>query len=809
MIERRLAVRVTLTILTSLLLQGGIVEADRRDVSFTEQQPLNFKRTMAFEANHGQAAKDVRFRASGRGYLVEMLDAATLLHLRTATGSRSLTIRMLDALETKVEPFGEQISYASYFKSGFTATDIPVFQKVQYRQVYKGIDLVYYGSPDNLEYDFRIASGVDPSKIAMRFEGADSLSINSQGELVLGIGGVEVKQPRPYTYQETPQGRRRVDCSYVIKGAAVGFKLGDYDSALPLVIDPVLNYATYLGGNRSDIGNNLLLDKAGNLYVVGVTNSPDFPTRNSIQDPDNAVGDIFVSRFDAAGRLTYSTYIGGSGVDSAQGVALGSDGTLYLTGATQSLDFPVRNAFQATYNSRTDAFVVKLSADGRSLIYSTFLGGAGDDQAAEIAVDSTGNAYVAGTTNSTDFPISGGAFQRDPQGLRDIFVTKLNPAGNSLVYSTYLGDVGNDVAAAMTLDAAGRVYVAGTSTSDNYPTLRAFQSTRGGGGSPTADCVITILSASGNSLAYSTYFGGGDEERVADIVLDAAGSFYIVGSTRSTDLPTSNAFQSSSRGGSFGSGFFLGPFDAFITKFTPDGSRLAFSTYLGGSEYDEATGIALDPAGNIYVCGVTSSEDFPLSRQLQSFNASQGEQRADIFAAKFDPTARTLLYSTYYGGSRNDAAARIVTDTSGNAYIVGLSTSGDFPTAKASQRSFGGSEVGALSGDAVLLRIDNTASYTLASDVTSLTLRRRQTGQIRFTISRDDDFLNAVRITSPDLSAQKIVVTPDSGTIGSDGLTFRVKPKRKTPLRSFDLVFTGADANGLKKSVTVKLTVTE
>lgn len=764
-----------------------------------------------FEANYGQIHKEIRYRAFGKGYQVEMRDNATTLKLHTPKGERHLTLQMLGAHSAKVEATGGQVAYFNYFRGNLSVTGVPVYQRVAYRQIYRGVDLVYYGNLDSLEYDFRLASGVDPSVIAMQFRGAETLSVSERGELVLAVGGIKVLQPPPYAYQETSRGRHQVECSYVVNDGTVSFKLGEYNKALPLVIDPVLNYATYLGGNRSDVGNNLLLDANGNLYVVGVTNSTDFPTRNSIQDPDNAIGDIFVSRLDATGRLIYSTYIGGSSVDSAQGAALGSDGALYLTGLTQSLDFPVRpsNAFQSTYNSRTDAFVIKLSADGRSLVYSTFLGGTGDDQAVEIAADSAGNAYVVGTTNSTDFPVTEGAFQRAFQGFRDIFVTKLNPAGTAAVYSTYLGDFGNDTATAMALDSAGRVYVAGTSTSDNYPTLRAFQATRGGSGSPIADGVVTVLSASGNSLVYSTYFGGSEEERVGDIILDAAGSFYIVGATRSTDLPIANAFQSSSKGGSIGNGFFLGPFDAFVAKFVPDGSRLAFSTYLGGSEYDEATGIALDPAGNIYICGATSSDDFPLSRQLQNFNASQGEQRADIFVAKFDPAAKTLLYSTYYGGSRNDAAVRIATDRSGSAYVVGFSTSGDFPTVKALQSSFGGSEAGVLSGDAIVLRIDNTASYTLTSDVASLTLRRKQTGQLKFTITRDPDFLNVVKITAPDLSKQKIVITPDSGTIGTDGLIFRIKPKRKAELGTFDLIFTGADANGLKKSVTVKLLVTE
>ncbi|MCS6885345.1 MAG: SBBP repeat-containing protein [Acidobacteriota bacterium] len=763
-----------------------------------------FHEPILFEANHGQASKGVLFTARSKGYIIDLLEDSAVLKTHTAT------IRLDYIAKKKAEvQVPKQRSYVNYFIGNFAASDIPTYDSITYKGIYDGIDLVYHTRQGVLEYDFRIAAGVDPSVIALKFNGVCSIRIDQTGALVINTGDGDIIQPAPYAYQEAAGQKKPVDCSYTIKDDIVGFKLGAYDASLPLVIDPELRYATYLGGERSDIATGVAVDTAGNVYVVGYTNSLRFPTRNQLQQADSGAGDAFLSRFDAEGRLAYSTYIGGGLLDQALGVAIASDGSIYIVGLTQSLDFPTRNALQNNYSGRTDAFLTKISADGRSISFSTYLGGTGEEEATAVAIDTKGDVYVAGSTNSIEFPVSSNAFQKEPRGFRDIFVAKFTSSG-SRSYATYIGGFANDLATAIKVDSLGRAYVVGNTLSDNYPTVKAFQSSRAGGGSPRTDGVISIVSAGGNSLDYSTFFGGEEEDLIRDIALDTQGNFYIVGTTRSVDLRVVNAFQPTNKGGSFGAGLFLGPYDAFLSKFSPDGSRLLISTYLGGSEYDDITGISLDPAGNIYLCGVTSSEDFPLSRAFQRGNASRGEQRADTFVAKFNPTIKILLYSTYYGGSRNDVALRIATERSGNAYVVGVSASTDFPVVRAFQSNFAGGEAGASSGDAFLIRIDNTAGYSLTSDVSSITLKRRQSGKVKISVIRDEDYLNPVTITAPDLSKQSITVSPATITVtGQETAVFDIKPKRKAPVRSLDLIFTGRDANGLEKTVFLKLRVTE
>ena len=297
----------------------------------------------------------------------------------------------------------------------------------------------------------------------------------------------------------------------------------------------------------------------------------------------------------AGNALVYATYLGGRGDDRAFGIAVDSTGAAYITGWTQSSNFPVRNALQASLTGSQNAFLVKLTPAGNGLVYSTYLGGNGKDSGNGIAIDSAGNAYVVGDTTSTNFPVSG--FQKAYQGGQDAFVAKLNATGSSLVYSTYLGGGNFDHGAAIAVDGGGTAYLTGTTSSTNFPVANAFQGTNGGG----QNAFITRLSANGASLMFSTFLGGsggrtGYPEAGQGIALDASGNAYVAGVTSSTNFPLMNPEQSALNGSS----------DAFIAKMSPAGA-LIYSTYLGGSGIDAANAIAVDSAGNAYFAGYTYS----------------------------------------------------------------------------------------------------------------------------------------------------------------------------------------------------------
>ena len=441
-------------------------------------------------------------------------------------------------------------------------TDVPNYTAVLYEQVYDGIDLKYYGNGKQMEYDFIVEPGADFSQIKIQYDGAESVSVNDNGELVVKTMWGEVVEQKPVIYQIENGSRIAVSGDYDIKGtSAFGFKMtGDFDSSLPLVIDPVLSYSTYLGGNNADYGNSIAVDASGSAYVTGLTYSTDFPTLNPYQT-DQADYDLFVTKLSSSGNsLIYSTYLGGSNEDRGYSIAVDGSGSAYVTGRTYSTDFPTLNPYQ-TDQSGADVFVTKLSSSGSSLIYSTYLGGDSWDEGYSIAVDGSGSAYVTGYTLSTDFPTLNPI--QTYQAYEDVFVTKLSSSGNSLVYSTYLGGSGEDKGHSIAVDGSGSAYVTGYTFSTDFPTLNPYQTTFHG----VIDVFVTKLSSSGNSLVYSTYLGGSSFDYGYSIAVDGSGSTYVTGYTYSTDFPTLNPYQTDQSNK-----------NVFVTKLEP------FS--VGVEEYD-------------------------------------------------------------------------------------------------------------------------------------------------------------------------------------------------------------------------------
>jgi len=711
------------------------------------------KLPLHFEANRGQTHADVRFLARGPGYSLYLTPGEVVLllarpnpdrkrnwhHDRQRRAARAQVISdvirmnlMGAAPAPLVTGLDELHGKANYFIGNDPAqwrTNVPTYAKVQYRNVYPGIDLVYYGNQRQLEYDFIVAPGADPKKIVLGFKGADKLAIDAQGELVLHAAGGAIRQHKPVIYQEMDGVRTEIEGGYVLKGAKrVGFQVAAYDHTRPLVIDPVLSYSTYLAGSGHDAGRGIAVDAAGNAYVTGLTLSNDFPTTPGAFQTTLASGstDVFVTRFNPTGSgLVYSTYLGGNSFDEeAFGIAVDVDGNAYVTGWTNSGNFPTTpGSFQPTGGG--DAFVTKLDPTGSALVYSTYLGGSGGDRGLGIAVDAAKNAYVTGYTDSTNFPTSPGAFQTTFAGGgfygTDVFVTKLNPTGSGLVYSTFLGGSDDDLGHGIAVDADGNAYVTGFTASTDFPTTSGvFQSAHAGGsahdccGGGPYDAFVTKLNPAGSGLVYSTYLGGSSVDVGIGIAVDASGHAYVTGYTGSSNLPiTPGAFQSA----------FAGSYDAFATKLNPAGSGLVYSSYLGGIGSDVGLGIAVDAGGNAYVTGNTNSPNFPTTPGAfqptfvgGNFGGG-GDSSGDGFVTKIGPTGSFLVYSSFLGGSNFDEGRGIAVDAADNAYVTGVTNSPNFPTTPG---GFQPAFVGGFSGpftlpDAFVAKITDVTQTTSPS----------------------------------------------------------------------------------------------
>jgi hypothetical protein len=747
------------------------------------------KLPLDFEANQGQADAHVKFLSRGSGYALFLTGDEAVLTLRKSSiaGNRLPPLFSGGAPETptprqlamdkgprttnailRMHLVGANPSAAvtgadelpgksNYFKGSDPKkwrTNVPNYARVEYAGVYPGVDLVYYGNRSGeLEYDFVVAPGANPSVIALdvtadlsRPKSSENggaklpLQIAADGDLVVKTDGGEVRFHKPAVYQPATNGGLRaagkttpLEGHYLLQADnRIRFQVSPYDHAIPLVIDPVLTYSTYLGGTqtnatscwppgggcsptpvtRADAGLGIAVDSLGNAYVTGYTDSTDFPTVKSLQaynlgnDHDDA-SDAFVTKFNAAGSaLVYSTYLGGSSADYAQGIAVDSAGNAYVTGTTISSDFPIVNSVQATCdspptfgggcNNAPDAFVAELNPTGSALVYSTYLGGTNSDWGQSIAVDSFGSAYVTGYTDSTNFPTTT-SFQ-SASGCSDCFnafVAKLNPAGAGLAYSTYLGGStnGDNVEAyGIAVDASGEAYVTGWTLAQDFPTVNPIQATNYG-----QNVFVSKLNAAGSALVYSTYLGGHSSDYGEAIAVDSSGSAYVTGTTDSADFPTVNPIQSTCTGCTFYG-------DAFVTKLNAAGSALVYSTYLGGSSYDLAWGIAVDSSGNAYVTGQTYSTDFPTANPIQAnCDNCTASGTSDAFVAKLNAAGSALIYSTYLGGSGQDVGLAIAAGSSGHTYVTGQTASTDFPLANPLQNtcamcSEGGSDSGAVMG---------------------------------------------------------------------------------------------------------------
>ena len=511
----------------------------------------------------------------------------------------------------------------------------------------------------------------------MAFHGTDSLAIDSKGDLVLVAGAAEVRLAKPIIYQKHGRARKVIDGGYVLHDASqVGFQLGVYDSTAPLVVDPVLIYSTYLGGAAEDRGVAVAVDSTGNTYLAGTTASPDFLNRNG-----GASQDAFVVKLNSTGsNLIYAAYLGGSNDDRVSGVAVDSSGSVYLAGTTSSANLPVINALQPKPAGQSDVFLAKWNAAGSQLIYSTYLGGSNEEGGLDLAVDGLGSAYVTGYTYSKNFPVLNAVQPEFAGGLIDAFVAKLTSSG-SLAYSSYLGGSDADHGRSIAVDLQGAAYVAGATASANFPGAPVGRQVLTG----DSDGFVVKLSPLGSPLLYSNLLGGGSGEEAFSVAVDAVGNAYIAGVTTSNDFPVLEAFQPT----------FAGRADIFVTKLSATGATTLFSSYLGGSRNESRPCVAIDGSGRLHVMGTTGSTNFPTVNPVQAAMAGG----TDMFIARMQASGTAMEYSTYLGGRDIDELWGCSADSNGNAYAIGYTRSTDFRMVNAFQPALKGK------GDAVFVKI--------------------------------------------------------------------------------------------------------
>jgi len=707
----------------SALASGGSQPVPASQAAMVEKYG---KLPLSFEANHGQTDGRVKFLSRASGYTLFLTGDEAVLALRgktaktpaakraTVPGGFPLSLkRYLDTSHSsretvtggvlrmklrkanaaaKVVGSDELAGTSNYFIGNDPAkwrANVPTYARVKYEGIYSGIDLVYYGNQRQLEYDFIVAPGADPHRIAFDIRGVKGIRRDAHGELAFTVGDEEIRWHKPVVYQEKNGARHEIAARYAITDAnRVTFELAKYDARRTLYIDPLI-YSTYLGGSGDDDGDGIAVDAAGSAYITGQTASIDFPTTNSWQPANAGSYDAFVVKLDPTGStLVYSTYLGGSSVDYGYGIAVDSAGNAYVAGNTASTDFPTMNPLQAAIGGGLDVFVAALNPSGSALIYSTYLGGSGDDLGLAIALDSSANAYVTGSTLSTDFPTSN-PLQAANAGSNDAFVAEITPDGSTLVYSTYLGGSGQDYGNGIAVDSSGNVYVTGQTLSADFPTVNPFQSTNRG----SSSAFVSKISAGGTALVYSTYLGGSGYDLGYAIAVDSAGDAYATGSSSSTNFPTMNPIQRANGG----------DFDAFVTELNPTGSALVYSTYLGGKFEDDGYGIAVDSGGNVYLTGYTLSTNFPMQNAFQKRLAGAG----DVFVSKLTSTGSALSYSSYLGGTGDDSGAGIAVDSAGYAYVTGNTASSNFPTKNPVQPTYGGGP-----NDAFVAKVDVRAATT-------------------------------------------------------------------------------------------------
>ncbi len=679
----------------SMLAASG---APSPDAALSQARTALARLPLRFEANRGQWDPAVRYAARANGYALLLTAAGPVVAF---PGSQRVAIRLLDSNPAApIEALDPLPSHTDYFlgsRDGWH-TGVPNYSRVRYGAIYPGIDVVYYGNPSRLEYDFVLQPGADPGAIRLNFRGAGHLRITAEGDLAFESAGTSMVQEKPVIYQQDgpTATRRQVQGSYVLMARnVVGIRLAHYDRSEPLVIDPTLVYSTFMGGSGRDQIKAARLDSAGRLYVAGSTETNDLvATTNTYQAANAGLTDIFIAVIDTTpGKgfpILYFSYAGGTGNDIPLAMALDSSGNIYITGTTNSTDFPTAGSAIQTAGAGSNivsGFVLELnpglSSGTSSLVYSSYLGGTTGNQSANgIALDASGNIYIIGTTNATDFPVSSTAYQSTLNGLQDAFLCKIAPTSSTLAYSTYLGGELEDDGRGIAIASNGLVYFAVNTNSTQFPLAGvAYQSSLAGNYDIAIGAMDMTQSGSG-SLVYATYFGGSDNDEARKLSLDASGNLLLTGFTLSSDFPvTPDAIQPAYGGNS----------DAFVLVVNPaNPAFLLYSSYLGGADGEVGSDIAADTAGFLYITGYTISADFPTTANAPQPLWGRG---IDIFVTKLQRGVAGLPglpWSTYAGGKGSNSGLALVVGPDGTVYVAGYAGSQFQATSNATQGAFDG-----------------------------------------------------------------------------------------------------------------------
>lgn len=691
----------------AVVADGPDASSIRSELTRTAPAKLNFER------NDGQYGPVAAFVARGPYYCLELTPAQVALTLRTGSllqhsnslerngmASRDFSVRRLSVQLVGANPRaaingeGEISGRGNYLigsdPSAWRA-GVPSYQKVRVAAIYPGIDLLHYGNEKQLEYDFEIASGANPNAIALRFMGADRLTIDAAGELIVTLGADEIRQPKPIIYQVVTGQKKIIAGGYVLTDSAtVKFWLGEYDHSLALVIDPVVSYSNLVAGasgSNDEYVRAIAIGVDGSVYMAGESLTAGAATTNAFQtNLVSTIGqnsDVFVTRQNnQATEKIYFTYLGGSGFESALGLTVDEDGNAYVTGYTASTNFPTRQPVQASLAGAAppgftfgavDAFVAKIGPYGSNLVFSTYYGGAGsgysgvgDDVGFGIALDSGRNVFVAGYTTATNFPTANTAFT-NVSGVEDAFVLKLGSAGTNVLYALRLGGPGRDIVRDLAVDAAGNPVFVGSTASTNFPvTTNALQGLLNGVTNITgsSDAFITKLDGSSGGLVYSTFVGGTNNDQAVSLALGSSGAVYATGWTLSGNFPrTSTNFSSSVISNATAS-------DVFVLKYNLGNTNLDYAVVFGGSADDEGAALAVDSAGAAHVTGITKSANFPTNSVIGKLSGTLNGA-SDAFVSVINSNGAAFQYSAYLGSSGADLGYDVALDQAGNSYYVG------------------------------------------------------------------------------------------------------------------------------------------
>ena len=680
----RTLVSSTLLLLCSLFAFATQPQNNKPTLELMKQHPL------VFEENRGQVDPSVRYAAHARQSGIFFAASEVILalyppNLDKRSEATSVRLRWIDgnpspSISAEV-PLQGKVNYLRGRDVTKWHTDIPTYSRVRYRQLYHGVSAIFYGKDGMFEYDLEVAPHTDWTRIRFAYDGVRSLSLAANGDLLLKLRDGELRQHLPKVHQQIDGRKRLLAASYVINADnSVGYRIEGVDRDQPLTIDPVLSYSTYIGSSTADSVNAIAVDQFGRAYVTGTTVFG-FPTKNPAMG-NGLSADAFVTKFWATGGgLIYSTYLGGDSADAGSAIAVDRFGNAYVGGDTFSPNFPVTpGAYQSQFVGAGSAFVTKLSPSGSSLVYSLLIGGEEGANLNALALDSQQRVYITGETSSSGFPVKN-AFQSTynsqppSSGGVSAFVTRFNNTGSDLEYSTYLDGFIASGGFGIAVDSTFHAYVTGFTSSPNFPTTPgAFQRTFKAATIPDfphdipgTSAFVTKFSADGTTLNYSTFLGGTSSDFAYAIAVDTSDRAYVTGRAQSTDFPIkSGGFQTTNHGAS----------DAFVTKLQKDGAGLIYSTFLGGSSGEVGTSIAVDGSGYAYVVGGTSSSNFPTRNPIQS--TFRGV--ADAFITRLSTGGGSLIYSTFLGGTKNDSAMSVRLDSAGAAYVGGITSSTNFPT---------------------------------------------------------------------------------------------------------------------------------